>query len=202
MSGKNNTSTTEEVSSITISEPNKDIETVSIELKETDKMIPEKKNISVLLKIFNDLFETQEKIDSLKVKVNIEEKDLAFIKKILQEAPELFNDIDNGIESILKDKVIDSKDIPQIIKLVKDAYKNIISSNKNIKKITLEDSLIFIKNILFILMEYDYIKVSNKDELNIMIDLCIDLLQTNLDLKKSLLSNICACLSLFSKFSK
>ena len=202
MSGKNNTSTIEEVSSITISEPNKDTETVSIELKETDKMIPEKKNISVLLKIFNDLFETQEKIDSLKVKVNIEEKDLAFIKKILQEAPELFNDIDNGIESILKDKVIDSKDIPQIIKLVKDAYKNIISSNKNIKKITIEDSLIFIKNILFILMEYDYIKVSNKDELNIMIDLCIDLLQTNLDLKKPLLSNICSCLSLFSKSSK
>jgi len=151
--------------------------------------------MSNLLKIFNDLFQTQEKIDALKVKVNIAPKDLEFIKKILAQAPDLFKDIDTGLEVILKDKVINSKDIPQIIKMVKDAYKNIIATNKNIKNITLEDSIIFIKNIILILIEYDYIKVENKEELNLIIDLCIDLLQTNLNLKIPFMGTICDCIS-------
>jgi len=203
MSEENNTTIIREVSSITITEPTKTIETSLIELNEvkteiiseTDKMIPKEENMSNLLKIFNDLFQTQEKIDALKVKVNIAPKDLEFIKKILAQAPDLFKDIDTGLEVILKDKVINSKDIPQIIKMVKDAYKNIIVLNKNIKNITLEDSIIFIKNIILILIEYDYIKVENKEELNLIIDLCIDLLQTNLNLKISFMGKICDCIS-------
>jgi len=74
--------------------------------------------------------------------------------------------------------------------MVKDAYKNI-------KNITLEDSLLFIKNIILILIEYDYIKVENKDELSTIIDLCIDLLQTNLNLKIPFIGKICNCISLF-----
>ena len=72
--------------------------------------------------------------------------------------------------------------------MVKDAYKNI-------KNITLEDSIIFIKNIILILIEYDYIKVENKDELSTIIDLCIDLLQTNLNLNVPFMGKICDCIS-------
>lgn len=205
MSEENNISIVGEVESITITEPTKSTETISIELteikteisSEIDKMLPKEENMSNLLKIFNDLFQTQEKIDALKVKVNIAPKDIEFIKKILEQAPDLFKDIDTGLEIILKDKVINSKDIPQIIKMVKDAYKNIIATNKNIKNITLEDSIIFIKNIILILIEYDYIKVENKEEFNLIIDLCIDLLQTNLNLKIPFMGKICDYITSF-----
>ena len=79
--------------------------------------------------------------------------------------------------------------------MVKDAYKNIIGTNKNIKNITLEDSIIFIKNLILILIEYDHIKVKSKEEITLIIDLCIDLLQTNLNLNVPFMGKICDCIS-------
>ena len=47
------------------------------------------------------------KIDSLKVKVNLQSKDVEFIKKIMALCPELFKNIDTGLKGILADNVID-----------------------------------------------------------------------------------------------
>ena len=46
------------------------------------------------------------------------------------------------------------------------------------------------KNIL-ILMEYDYIQVENKDDMSLVIDLCIDLLRTNLKIDLSFIGKTC-----------
>ena len=208
MSEEKNTTVVGEVGSITITEAVKSVGVLTLELNEiktdisveTDKMLSKETNASNLLFIFNDLFGTQEKIDALKVKVNLQSKDIDFIKKIMTLSPELFKNIDTGLKGILADNVIDSKDIPQIIKMVKDAYKNIIGTNKNIKNVTLEDSIIFIKNLILILIEYDHIKVKNKEEITLIIDLCIDLLQTNLNLNVPFMGKICDCISsLFKK---
>ena len=203
MSEEKITTVVGEVGSITITEAVKSVGVITLELNEiktdisteTDKMLSKETSGSNLLLIFNDLFGTQEKIDSLKVKVNLQAKDIEFIKKIMTLCPELFKNIDTGLKGILADNVIDSKDIPQIIKMVKDAYKNIIGTNKNIKNITLEDSIIFIKNLILILIEYDHIKVKSKEEITLIIDLCIDLLQTNLNLNVPFMGKICDCIS-------
>ena len=207
MSEEKNKTIVGEVGSVTITEPVKSVGVLTLELNEiktdisaeTDKMLSKETSGSNLLLIFNDLFGTQEKIDSLKVKVNLQAKDIEFIKKIMTLCPELFKNIDTGLKGILADNVIDSKDIPQIIKMVKDAYKNIIGTNKNIKNITLEDSIIFIKNLILILIEYDHIKVKSKEEITLIIDLCIDLLQTNLNLNVPFMGKICDCISSFFK---
>ena len=208
MSEEKITTVVGEVGSITITEAVKSVGVLTLELNEiktdisaeTDKMLSKETSGSNLLLIFNDLFGTQEKIDSLKVKVNLQAKDIEFIKKIMTLCLELFKNIDTGLKGILADNVIDSKDIPQIIKMVKDAYKNIIGTNKNIKNITLEDSIIFIKNLILILIEYDHIKVKSKEEITLIIDLCIDLLQTNLNLNVPFVGKICDCISsLFKK---
>ena len=91
MSEEKNKTIVGEVGSVTITEPVKSVGVLTLELNEiktdisaeTDKMLSKETSGSNLLLIFNDLFGTQEKIDSLKVKVNLQAKDIEFIKKIM-----------------------------------------------------------------------------------------------------------------------
>ena len=167
------------------------VEEPKVEEPKVEEPKVEESDIFDLLGTLNKLFDTQEKIDELKVKVNMDTKDIDFIKKLLDVCPDLFKDISTSLDIILKDKIINTKDIPYIIKMVKDSYKNIVSSSNKLKNITLEDSLLFIKNIILILMEYDYIQVENKDDMSLVIDLCIDLLRTNLKIDFSFIGKTC-----------
>ena len=98
MSEEKNNTIVGEVGSVTITEAVKSVGVVTLELNEiktdisteTDKMLSKETSTSNLLLIFNDLFGTQEKIDSLKVKVNLQTKDIEFIQKIMNLYPELF----------------------------------------------------------------------------------------------------------------
>ena len=152
-----------------------------------------------LVKIISGLLETDEKIEALKVKVKITDSEISFMKNLLETCPELFQEISKGLGVILEDKVIDSKDIPYIIKIVKDSYQTLLKSNTQLKKVTLEDSLLFIKHIILLLIEYDHIKVDNKENIDLLIELCVDLLRTNLDLTINLFDKLKECFSCFKK---
>ena len=159
----------------------------------------EKTDLVDLVKIISALLETDEKIEDLKVKVKITDSEISFMKKLLETCPELFQEISKSLGAILEDRIIDSKDIPYIITIVKDSYQTLLKTNNQLKKVTLEDSLLFIKHIILLLIEYDHIKVDNKENIDLLIELCVDLLRTNLDLKINLLDRLKECFSCFKK---
>ena len=159
----------------------------------------EKNDLVDLVKIISALLETDEKIEALKVKVKITDSEISFMKKLLETCPELFQEISKSLGAILEDRIIDSKDIPYIITIVKDSYQTLLKTNNQLKKVTLEDSLLFIKHIILLLIEYDHIKVDNKENIDLLIELCVDLLRTNLDLKINLLDKLKECFSCFKK---
>jgi hypothetical protein len=152
-----------------------------------------------LVKIISALLETDEKIEDLKIKVKITDSEISFMKKLLETCPDLFQEISKSLGAILEDRIIDSKDIPYIITIVKDSYKTLLKTNTQLKKVTLEDSLLFIKHVILILIEYDHIKVDNKENIDLLIELCIDLLRTNLDLTINLIDKLKECFSCFNK---
>ena len=152
-----------------------------------------------LNKIIGVLLETKEKIESLKIKIKITDSEISFMKKLLETCPDLLQEISKDLCAILEDKVIDSKDIPHIITIVKKSYNTLLKTNTQLKKTTLEDNLLFIKHIILILVEFDYIKINDKDSINSTIEFCIDLLRTNLDLKINLFDKLKECFSCFKR---
>ena len=149
----------------------------------------------VMGKLLADFLLDKTKVDKLKIDLNLNTKFLDFLKKVTESYPELLNDIEKSLSDIVSDKVIDSNDIPKLIVLIKNVYKNFNDSNnfKKLFNVTIEDSIYFIKNIILILIELDYIKVKDKNEVTQIIELCIDLLTTSVDVTETLYDRITSC---------
>jgi len=164
------------------------VEESSIELTIEDKKM-------VMRKLLADFLMDKTKVDKLKVDLNLSTQFLDFLNKITESYPELLNEIEKSLTDIISDKVIDSNDIPKLVVLIKNVYKNFNDSNnfKKLFKITIEDSINFIKNILLILIELEHVKVKDKDSVIIIIDLCIDLLTTSVDVTETLISKFKSC---------
>ena len=204
------TSTPESISNVIEPIPESDskvIEPISISIPESDvneqfttsndletiQLLSDEKTI--LTKMLMDLVINKSKIDKIKVDLDLNDDFLHLLTTICDKYPSMLDDINNSIHDIISDKVIDTKDIPKIIVLVKDIYKKFNNIN-NLKKnhnISIEDSINFIKNLLLILIELEYIKVDNKDDIVLTIDLCIDLLTTSFDVSGSLFDTIKKC---------
>ena len=103
--------------------------------------------------------------------------------------------MDESLKDIVSDKVIDSKDVPKLIVLIKNVYKKFNDSKefKKINNISVGDSINFIKNLLLLLIELEYIKVDDKDSVVLIIDLCIDLLTTSVDVTEGIIDRIKSC---------
>lgn len=173
-------------------------ETLTIETSEVEVelTIEDKKN-SMLLNIFIDLLGNEEELNKLKLNLKLELKHVHLIQKITELLPSLFDDLSDSISKIYEDKVLDSKDIPSLVILMKNSYRKCINSKelvRNIKGITLEDSIDFIKNVLLILIELGHIKVQNKDDVISMLHICIDLLTSSVDISSSLFDILKNCL--------
>ena len=173
-------------------------ENLTIETNDVELTIEDKKNVMVL-NIFIDLLANEEKLNKLKLDLKLEPKHIHLIQKITELLPTIFDDLSDSISKIYEDKVLDSKDIPSLVILMKNSYKKCIDSkelNKQIKGITLEDSIDFIKNVLLILIELGHLKVENKDDVILMIDMCVDLLTSSVDMSNSLFDTLKDCLCL------
>jgi len=150
------------------------------------------------------LLANEEQLNKLKLDLKLEPKHIHLIQKITELLPTIFDDLSDSISKIYEDKVLDSKDIPSLVILMKNSYKKCIDSkelNKQIKGITLEDSIDFIKNVLLILIELGHLKVENKDDVILMIDMCVDLLTSSVDMSNSLFDTLKDCLCLLNFYS-
>ena len=153
------------------------------------------KKLLNLATILGTLLADETKLGEVQKKINIDGNSLVLMRKITELFPDLLGEIDDSIADIVADNVLDSSDVPKLIVLIKNVYKKFNDSKKlkSIQKITLEDSINFIKNLLLLLIEYEHIKVKDKENVMIVIDLCIDLLTTSIDVSESLIDVIKSC---------
>lgn len=138
--------------------------------------------------ILSDLLKTLIKDTDLINKIQIDTNILSIINMIIQNHPEVLNNISNDISIIISDGNINMADIPQIILLIKDSY-NLVGSAKNLK-ITKKNIIDFIKYTMIILIESNFIKCDNKDLIISLINLSINLLESEVNLDKKI---ICKC---------
>ena len=137
---------------------------------------------------------TDEKIPELYEKLHVSKKTVELIKVLMDKSPDFFNDLENDVKKILADGVLDITDVPVMITMMKDICNiNIPQLSKDIKKITVDESIQFIKDIVLVLIEYDHIKVKDKDVVVKMIDVSIDLLKSTVVTSNAVASIFSRC---------
>ena len=132
--------------------------------------------------------------DELKKKfvLVINEETLSIVNKIMSLTPNTFTDIENSIKEIVKDKKIDSNDIPQLIILLQTLYQviyGIKNTQFDVSKIA-EITASILKFLITILVEEKKINI-NKDDKEyfykysfILIDSCVSLLSFSKSIKQ------------------
>ena len=123
---------------------------------------------------------TDEKIPELYEKLHVSKKTVEIIKVLMDKLPEFFDDLEINITKILADGALDITDVPVMMMMMTDICNiNIPRLSKDIKKITVDESTQFIKDIVLILIEYDKrVWVIEKDIVVKMIDVSITLLKS------------------------
>ncbi len=169
-------------------------ESVSTEIKTTEVTVVKQKVSEVLVSKFIKNDDIKEFLNKLTFK--LDDKVLSIIKLILDKSPDVLDKITDNIKDILKDGIIDQKDIPLLFKLVANLYKTdfkniVIRMSLNSKEIVL-----FIKSLILLLIDLDINKVSNKKETSEIIDVSAELLEFVIPVEKE---NTNCCVSLFWK---
>jgi hypothetical protein len=116
-------------------------------------------------------------------KINLNEESIRIINLIIENNTNIFDDLDKNIKDIIADRVLDINDIPSIILSITDII-NLSSTKLNKLKITRDQVINFIKDLLKILIELDTIKVNDKVLVEKLIDLSIKLLSSKINVKK------------------
>ena len=167
------------------------IETVDLE----EANLETKEKLVNLTSLLAELLVDKSKLEKIKIDLNLDGKFVELLKSINLLFPNLFTEMDESLKDIVSDKVIDSKDVPKLIVLIKNVYKKFNDSKefKKINNISVGDSINFIKNLLLLLIELEYIKVDDKDNVVLIIDLCIDLLTTSVDVTEGIIDRIKSC---------
>ena len=167
------------------------IETVELE----EANLETKEKLVNLTSLLAELLVDKSRLEKIKIDLNLDGKFVELLKSINLLFPNLFTEMDASLKDIVSDKVIDSKDVPKLIVLIKNVYKKFNDSKefKKINNISVGDSINFIKNLLLLLIELEYIKVDDKDSVILIIDLCIDLLTTSVDVTEGIIDKIRSC---------
>ena len=158
------------------------IQEASNEIVPSAPLIQETSNVTDLFELLNDIFKVEENIKNL-ITLDINPKGIDIIKEILQYTPNTLKSISSQINEIIKDGVLNTDDVPFIVNLIKDIINLDFKKNENIK-FTVENSLLFIKTLLEILIVKEIIKVDNREKVFKLIDVSFLLLTTSLDTKE------------------
>jgi hypothetical protein len=151
---------------------------------------PKNEIITLLYNLINDKFH----IDKLKLSINISDKSIQLIQTFLKHSPEIFTKLSTDIQVILEDDILDLADLPQIIVLVKDIYNiNFKKLGKNVKNISIEQSIQFIKDLILILIELNYILVNNKTKVINIVESSVNLLSSSIQIAPTIFNLFTCC---------
>jgi len=157
-----------------------------VEVPLTKPQVTSGNEIAVLL---INLLSSEENVNNLKTSIKISDKSIEFIRLLVNNSPEIFINIAKDINAIMVDGILDIADLPSVILLVKDVLNlNLDSIKSGVKNLTVQDSIQFIKDLLLILIEEDFIIVNDKKTVEKLIDACIELLSSTINLKITLFS--------------
>jgi hypothetical protein len=174
------------------------MEEVHVALAE-DHVAVEKTRHSLMSEMLVDILIKNDDIKGFadKISIRVGSKTLEMLKSILSKSPESLDKIVKNVEDILKDGVIDHKDIPKMIILVTNLYKTDFKSVISAKKLTSSEVIEFIIFIVKLVIDLDYISVKNKLEIYEIIDASAGLLEMIIpsgEINCSLLSRCFPCL--------
>lgn len=143
-----------------------------------------------ITKIVVDMLDDDVKLASL----NIDNDLVETAKKIIQKYPKGVSRMQKHIHNILHDSVIDIKDVPHMVLIVKDFINHDSQEFKNLK-ISKQEVIDFIRVVLVILIESNVIKISPENKVTILatLDTCIILLESSLNLSETLTLNSFLC---------
>lgn len=111
-----------------------------------------------------------------KISIKLSSNTLLLLKTVLKKSPKSLDKIIKDINEILSDGKIDHKDIPNIINLVADFYFLDVKSIAS-KTIKVSDIVDFIQFLMKLVVDLDYVKVDDKEELFTIIDSSSSLLK-------------------------
>lgn len=119
--------------------------------------------------------------------INLKPVEIEYIHNVIQNDPELLAIIGNSVDSIVSDGVINLHDIPMIILLLSQIFKSHF-----IKKFIHNIGIVnIVKFILDSIIDYEYLPLPNVERTIIrnIIDISVNLLETNITLEKKLKSS-------------
>jgi hypothetical protein len=127
--------------------------------------------------------------------VQLSDSDLNILKELISVSPSSFNDINDCILLIIKDGKIDVKDIPPLIKIIKDIY--ILSHQQINITIKMKDLITSIGSIIkYVLQIVLYKNNISSPELIVscdnLIDMAVEMIQLQSSLKSYSKSKICS----------
>lgn len=99
-----------------------------------------------------------------KLTFKFDDKLLSILKNILAKSPDSLNRISVNIRDILKDGLINHKDIPKMFILVANLYKTEFNTIIKDLSLTSKQVIDFIKFLISLMIDLDYVKVNNKQE--------------------------------------
>ena len=138
----------------------------------------QKENLSLsdyLLKKLSTNEYTKELTDKLSFKIN--DQTINILKTILAKSPSGLNKVTENVKDILKDGTIDTKDIPKLLLLVTNLYKTDFQNIVNNLNLTSKDIIEFIKSLIKLIIDLDYVKVNNKPDTFELVDISGEILE-------------------------
>ena len=129
-----------------------------------------------------------------KITIRVGSKTLEMLQSILATSPESLDKIVLNLQDILKDGLINHKDIPNMIVLVANLYKTDFKNVITAKKLTSYEIVQFIIFIVKLVIDLDFIKVNNKVEMYEIIDASSPLLEMIIPSSQDLKISNCGCL--------
>ena len=130
----------------------------------------------------------------LQTRLTIHPDTIAMLKNIMDKTPSFFDDLESDIKKIMADGVLDMSDVPTLVIMMKDICNLKMSDlTKEVKKITVDESIQLIHDVLLILIDSNYITVKDKQQVVKMIDTSILLLRSTIDTQASTASALKSC---------
>lgn len=152
---------------------------------------PQLENVQLVpLSIF-DIIKTY--IGTKNARVNLDNKAIDIISRVLDLFPELFDKINESVKNIMEDGVFDVNDIPTLVLMIKDVINIDRKELKNLK-ITRTEAILMLEGVIVILIDEDVIKTGvQKESMKNLLRLSIRILESNVDLSETINCNWLCC---------
>lgn len=141
-----------------------------------------------LVLILTELYGVDDYVNEF-ASLNIDKETVELIKKILDNSPKLFQNISDRLTEILSDNVLNTDDVPVLVKLIKDILNLSLPDLSEIE-LTVEKLINLVKKLLELLINKEYIKVENKEKVFTLISISFELLSSSVDIKQDIFKSI------------